>query len=497
MTPTTAPFERLVEATPVPVVPRPRFARRTLWAGLGLGAFAEWAFDGHALGLSVFLFGLATLGALRWAGGREVWETARPARWLATVGLFFAAFIAIRDSSSMAALNAMAALWCALAAVATWRGDSAVERWSLGAIFGRPVKTAVSLVPAGFRVAQATVKLEGAKGLAARWAGPLFRSMLLVTPVLGVVVLLLMSASSRFEDTLWSFAQAFFALRLAGRVGSALFLLTAALLCAGALSTALARRTAEPPADPGQPWRLGATEGFSLVASLTALIGLFDAVSLECSLFSSQCGLPESLTYAQYVHHGFAELLIVAGLVLVVLIALNRRVALSSPVAERVMRVVSSVLVLVTLPLVGSAVSRLELYEAAYGFTVARVLAQAVMVLVGALLVLRAVTLWVATRQFAFAAVLAAFATLSGLNMLDVEGFVTTQNVATENVSNIDTAYLQSLSADSQLAAISYPGQPLPGYLAQGSGSDRCKENSVQSWSVACARLRYQSLQVR
>ncbi len=480
-----------------PTVARPpRFAKRTLWAALALGALAEWAFDGHSLGLSVVIFGGATLAALRWVGGIEGWQTGRPVRWLVAAGLLFAAFIALRDSSSMAALNSVALLWCALAAVTTWRGASAVEAWSLGALFGRPLQTGARLVPAGFRVMRSTVKLEGAKGFAVRWAGPMFRSMVLVTPVLALVFGLLMSASTPFFDRVLRVAQSVVNLSIGGPLGSLSWVLIGAVLCAGALSTALARRSLQAPVEGRWPWQLGATEGFSLVTSLTALIATFDAVSLECAFASDRCGLPDALTYAQYVHNGFAELLVVSGVVLLVLIALNRRVALNTPLAERLMRVASSALVLVTLPLVSSAISRLQLYEAAYGFTVARVLAQAVMVFVGGLLAVKALTLWVATERFAFGAVLVGFATLSGLNLLDVEGFVTTQNLeASIHPERVDRAYLATLSADSALASRRYLEAHPTGFIS-GDTSARCTDRSLQSWSVACARLRQQALRV-
>jgi len=128
-----------------------RTGRRMLGAGLGLGLLAEWAFDGHTLGLSVPLF-------------------------------------------------AMALAWCALAALATWAGDTKPQAWSLMAVFTRPFAAGARTLPAGARVVSSTVKLGGVKSALDEWAWPVVRSAVLVVLVVLLVLSgLLMSADATFS----------------------------------------------------------------------------------------------------------------------------------------------------------------------------------------------------------------------------------------------------------------------------------------------------------
>lgn len=316
------------------------------------------------------------------------------------------------------------------------------------------------------------------------------RSACLVGPVLLVFMGLLTSADAAFSQRVISVIRLALQVSFASRIAALMWVAFVALISIGSLAMALARRRAVPVAAPATTvFQLGATEAFSLIGSVTALLTVFDASAIECALSTDACALPYDMTYAEYVHHGFAELMVAAGLVLLMLLVLGKRVALKTPMAERMMKVVSSALVLATLPLVSSGIARLQLYESAYGFTVLRVLVQATTVLVGVLLIWRGITLWVAREKFAFGAVLAVFATLSGLNVLDVEGFVTRENLELASTGkHIDNWYLAHLSADSNNARKAFDAQlPTDEVFEQ---TPTCTDRSIQSWSLACALSR-------
>ena len=79
------------------------------------------------------------------------------------------------------------------------------------------------------------------------------------------------------------------------------------------------------------------------------------------------------LTYAEYVHQGFAQLTIATFLTLVV-VALAMAVAERTSRGDRVLlRVLLGSLCLLTLAVVASALYRMALYQQAYGYTVLRV----------------------------------------------------------------------------------------------------------------------------
>jgi hypothetical protein len=131
--------------------------------------------------------------------------------------------------------------------------------------------------------------------------------------------------------------------------------------------------------------RLGATERLILVSSITALFWLFIAVQLSY-LFGNTPKVPGStMSFAEYAQRGFGELTIVATLS-VLLIVLTERYGQLNGHAKR-LNVITLALLLSVAIMLASAFHRVQLYEAAYGYTVSRLYAQAYMLVLAAGLV--------------------------------------------------------------------------------------------------------------
>ena len=135
----------------------------------------------------------------------------------------------------------------------------------------------------------------------------------------------------------------------------------------------------------GSDRRLGATERLILVSSVTALFFVFIAVQLSY-LFGNTPSVPGSkMSFAEYAQRGFGELTIVASLS-VLLIVLSERYGQADDHEKRLKTITLALLVAVAIML-ASAFHRVQLYEAAYGYTVARLYAQAYMLVLAAGLV--------------------------------------------------------------------------------------------------------------
>jgi hypothetical protein len=133
----------------------------------------------------------------------------------------------------------------------------------------------------------------------------------------------------------------------------------------------------------GNRW-LGATERLILISAVTALFWLFIAVQLSY-LFGNVPTMPGSdMTFAEYARKGFGELTVVATCS-VILILVSERYGKVNGHAGKV-RALTTALLLAVLILLASAFHRVSLYEAAYGFTVARLYAQVYMTVLGAAL---------------------------------------------------------------------------------------------------------------
>lgn len=200
-----------------------------------------------------------------------------------------------------------------------------------------------------------------------------------------------------------------------------------------------------------RPSRLRGLEWALPIGLLTGLFGLFVAVQLT-TLFGSDDHVQRTtgLTYAEYARSGFWELLAVTVLALGVIVAGMRFGPEQTSAARAAKRGLLAALAVLTLVIVASALSRMWLYQQAYGFTVLRLLVLTCELWLGFgfLLVLTAV-LRLRPAGLARGMAAAAAAALLGLAVLNPEGFIAEHNVARFTADKqIDTDYLGRLSAD-------------------------------------------------
>jgi hypothetical protein len=132
---------------------------------------------------------------------------------------------------------------------------------------------------------------------------------------------------------------------------------------------------------------LGSTERTMLLAGVAALFWLFLAVQLGY-LFGNLPSIPASgVTFAEYARRGFGELTVVATASALLIVGSER---FGSETRGGVVRLLTFAVLAAVLLLLASAFRRVLLYEAAYGFTTARLYAQVYMCAVAAGLVMLA-----------------------------------------------------------------------------------------------------------
>jgi signal transduction histidine kinase len=156
------------------------------------------------------------------------------------------------------------------------------------------------------------------------------------------------------------------------------------------------------------------------------------------------------LTYAEYVHQGFAQLTTATFLTLVV-VALTMRVAARDTRGDRILlRALLGILCLLTLAVVASALYRMGLYQQAYGFTVLRLFVDGFELWLGLVVLLLLVAGIRLSGQWLARAILisAAVVTLAFAAM-NPDAWVAQRNIQRfEAGQTLDTLYLSTLSAD-------------------------------------------------
>ncbi|WP_237565510.1 DUF4153 domain-containing protein [Ornithinimicrobium cavernae] len=214
-----------------------------------------------------------------------------------------------------------------------------------------------------------------------------------------------------------------------------------------------------------------------LVAQATAMWGGHDYLQRTTGL-----------TYAEYVHQGFGQLVVATILTLVTIAATVRKASRATVHERRVLRLMLGALCLLTLVVVGSALYRMSLYQEAYGYTVLRLLVDAFELWLGLVVVLVMVAgVRLRGRWLPRAAVLSGAAFLLVIGLANPEAWVAEQNIERYHESGrLDLAYLSSLGDD----AAPVIAENLPNDLAQCvlRGGVPAEQDDALGWNLGRAR---------
>ena len=382
---------------------------------LVLALLAGAALHGHPVGLGATVVTLAVLAL----SARERWG------WWALAG-GFALVPFLRDAGWVQAIGIGGAVLFAMPAAAGFATIASAVRAA-----GRGL---LALVPGPFVVvAPLLQRTRGSWGSAVPAARGVALALLLLLPF-GV---LFGTADAAFAEWMESAGEAVpdFDENLPARL----------LIAAAVLAFAGALMAARPPrAGALGPPVVGRTEWLIALVALNGLFAAFVAVQLT-TLFKGHEYVMRTagLTYSEYLHQGFWQLIAAAALTLAVVSAARRWTVRSAGADDRLQRLLLGGLCLLTLIVLASAWQRLELYVEAYGMTILRVLVEWVLLFLAGLFVIVLVAHrapWLPRAAVGFAG-----AALLLLALSNPEGRIASHNVGN---GHRDRAVLLELSDD-------------------------------------------------
>jgi hypothetical protein len=492
-------------------------ARRLLAAALVLGIAGDILFNGSAPGINVpIVVALVLLvGRLvRPAGAR----LDRLDLWLAPTAIVLAAFVALR-ADPIAAVDAVGALLFAIAAAAGLHGAAVTRRGAGGvaAVLG----WGAALIAAGSAVVVVDAPADVSAPTLGPKVRAALRGVLIAVPVVLVFALLFSSADAVFERLLDDILgqridvgdlpqHLVVVFGIAWLVGGYLVIATGGL---GLLGTSTAARTTEAPAGdresvspagspsdeghatsgwigsspPAAPpvapaaragsttaamywtapverpaaWpRIGISEVVVVMAAVDLLFLVFVILQVAY-LFGGRDTLSVSgMTYSDYAHRGFAELVVAAALSAGLVLAFDRILGSRSLVF---IGLALGLLGLTAVVLVSAGV-RLAMYQAAYGWTELRFYVDAAIAWLAIGLVVIAVLLArERTRWVGHGLVVGGLIVGLGANVIDPSAFVARQNLARAvdpslvppgGSTGFDVRYVGSLSDDAVPEAV-------------------------------------------
>ncbi len=192
------------------------------------------------------------------------------------------------------------------------------------------------------------------------------------------------------------------------------------------------------------------------------------------------------LTYADYVHQGFAQLTIATALTLLVVWAAARKARLDQAADRWWLRGSLGALALLTLVVVASALHRMDLYQDAYGFTRLRLLVDFFEGWLG-LVVVAVIAAGVGLRGWWLPrfALLSGAALLLGLAAINPDAWIAEHNLDRyEATGKVDWSYLRGLSLDATPTLVELP----PEQAACALGDVSPEKDPWIGWNLGRAR---------
>jgi len=320
----------------------------------------------------------------------------------------------------------------------------------------------------------------------------LVRTMLITVPIVFALILLLAEADPIFaaaRDALEHAVPADF-------IGRSLFFALLLGVTLGAYASAQRGQLPVHAATRANGLVLGAPERRVLLSALACIMWMF-VVSATISLSKNPAAVAGSgITYAEYVHRGFAELSVAATLVIGAVLVTRTSWIASDAWARRI----AATAVVGECGMIVIAFMRIVRYEQAYGFTTQRLYAQAYMIILTCMsgLLLLEIARRRQSGRFAYNSVTASLAVLAACVYVNIDAWIVRQNVDRYvRTGALDVRYLTDvLSEDATPAlaeSVSRLREPERSMVVEslrkrGAPSRRARHERWYSWNYRASR---------
>ncbi len=425
-------------------------ALQVILISLGLALVFNFLFFSKLIGISVFIMVSALVGAVYLFGLNQK-VSFRNTWWLVLLIAFFSIMPAVRANEFLTFLNVSATFGLLMLLAHTLVGTPAIfmrlkDYFTLAVIvpfrmLGATLSTVSQVSQVHSSVKHRDVWLRILKGA------------ILALPILIIFGLLFSQADLAFSQ----FIKGFIDINISERTVQYLVLLAFAFAAAlSFLSYIFFPKLAQPElllkqSDTADQPAKG-IEVMVFLGLISALFLLFIGFQITY-LFGGEANIANAgFTYAEYARRGFWELLAVAVLSLLVLLASEKYAGVESKKDKRFL-IPALILIAEVGVVMVSACKRLSLYIDAYGMTIDRFYAGGFIILLMALFILLAVK-FIKTKPeqfFAFGTLLSVAGFLVVVNVVNPDAFIIKSNIEQYNrTGKIDVPYLRGLSVDAE-----------------------------------------------
>lgn len=454
-----------------------------------MGILGAGLFNFNTFGINIPIYMVIVTGVILLAAQLTDKPINRRNLWVVIPMLFFAVMVALRASYLLLGLNLMAMLALGTLFVRYLKSEQALDTEPfLNHIF-TPLDVGLYTVYAPLvEVGHSFSFIRDRNWKDTGNLSAVLRGLLFAVPILVVFGVLLGSADQVFAKSFDGLFDWLFSANVFAFTDSVLIAGFTGWLMLSALSYALVNIRPVPQApveasDSGikkqRPrFRIGMIEATMVLGSVTLLFAFFVVIQFAY-LFGGQANIADGLNYSQYARRGFFELVAVAVLVLGMILYFDHITLRRDNRQGILFRLLSFVIVGLTMVMLVSAWRRMELYELAYGFTYLRVLTHVFMFWLMILLVFAVLhVMRLRTNIFALGLLLSCIGYVATLNVINVDKYIAERNIqaylAGDSVGYFDICYLRGLSVDAY--------EPMADFYDQISDRDEDQIRSHVGW---------------
>jgi hypothetical protein len=415
---------------------------------LGLALVFNFLFFGKLIGISLVILVVVLLAAVFLFGLRQQLSL-RKSWWLILLIIFFALMLGIRANEFLSFLNVLAT-FSLLMLLAHQLAGTPPMLMKLRDYFILAILVPLRMLARAFSTISLLGQVHSKVKRRDVWVR-IFKGAIMAVPILIVFGVLFSQADLAFSQ----FVQSFVHITISQRTMQYLALLAFAFVGALCfLSYIFFPKPVQPAALAEQPAAAGQSGRGIEVLVFLGLIAVLFAVFIGFQvnyLFGGESNIVNAgFTYAEYARRGFWELLAVAFLSLVVLLAAEKHAGVEAKKDRRFL-VPALILIAEVVVIIVSAFKRLTLYIDTYGMTDLRFYVAGFIILLLVLFVLLAVKFILAKQEqfFFFGALLSVAGFLVAVNLVNPHAFIVRSNIEQYNrTGKVDVDYVAGLSAD-------------------------------------------------
>lgn len=474
-------------------------------AALALGGLHQLLFFGRVPGVSVPLF-LMLFYAYFWTFGREAMRPPERAGLLLTAAaLLLALTYGLFDNPVFVVLN-LVALPALIAWQLTYMWSDRRRSWHdpmlIADAIGHGIKQTLLHIPDLLAVFRRKPKQgdepkqEGDSAFRQVMYG-----LLIAAPVLIIVSILLLSADGVLRTMAGEIPAWFTRLTLGDGAARLIWAVLLGMFFFTYLAGFRSPRRPPPVQGPAMasvndpPGKFHTLVTVTLMIALNMVYVLFVAFQFSYLFGAWQGVLPESASYAEYTRSGFGELIGVTFINFALLLIGMYATDPGQGSIRKVLNGLLALLVFCSAAMLGSAFSRLLMYEEAYGYTRLRFLVHAFMIFLFLLLVLFA--LCIRFRRLPLGRWMVALAVCAYLavNYSLMDRTIALLNLQREQASaDLDLDYLMGLSSDAVPVLVDYgsreDGTAFDSMLRAKAKEEFTEHPDWQSWNMSDWRAR-------